>query len=69
MLRAVSNQRTEVDGRTLRPGEEAQVRPGTTVRLAQVMTLKFLGGGQSDSPEMQLSAAWNGRRTAQGDRQ
>jgi hypothetical protein len=43
MLRAVSSRRTEVDGRTIAAGEEAQVRPGTTVRLAQVMTLKFLG--------------------------
>jgi hypothetical protein len=50
MLRAVSSQRTEVDGRTIGPGEEAQVRPGTTVRLAQVMTLRFLGSEQSYSP-------------------
>jgi hypothetical protein len=50
MLRTVSSQRTEVDGQVVQPGEEAQVRPGTTVRLAQVMTLKFLGSEQSDSP-------------------
>jgi hypothetical protein len=50
ILRTVSSQPTEVDGRALQPGEEAQVRPGTTVRLAQVMTLKFLGSEQSYSP-------------------
>jgi hypothetical protein len=30
-------------------GEEAPVRPGTTVRLAQVMTLRFLGSEQGQS--------------------
>jgi hypothetical protein len=50
MLRVVSNQRTEVDGKAIEVGEEAQVRPGTTVRLAQVMTLRFLGSEQSYSP-------------------
>ena len=44
MLRRVSSQLIEVDGRLIEPGEEAQVRPGTTVRLAEVMTLRFLGG-------------------------
>jgi hypothetical protein len=43
MLRRVSSQLTEVDGRPIEQGEEVQVRPGTTVRLAQVMTLRFLG--------------------------
>jgi hypothetical protein len=49
MLRAVSSQRTEVDGRTIGAGEEATVRPGSTVRLAQVMTLQFLGDEQEYS--------------------
>jgi hypothetical protein len=50
MLRRVSSQLTEVDGRVIEPGEEAHVRPGTTVRLAQVMTLRFLGSEQGHSP-------------------
>lgn len=50
MLRRVSSQLTEVDGRLIEPGEEVQVRPGTMVRLAQVMTLWFLGREQSQSP-------------------
>jgi hypothetical protein len=43
VLRAMSNQLTEVDGKMIEAGAEAQVRPGTIVRLAQVMTLRFLG--------------------------
>jgi hypothetical protein len=49
MLRRVSSQPTEVDGRLIGPNEEVQVRPGTTVRLAQVMTLWFLGSEQPHS--------------------
>jgi hypothetical protein len=49
MLRSVSSQLTEVDGKLIEPGEEVQVRPGTTVRLAQVMTLRFLGSEQAHS--------------------
>lgn len=50
VLRRVSSQLTEVDGRPVESGEEVQVRPGTTVRLAQVMTLRFLGREQAHSP-------------------
>src|SRR5262249_57137124 len=49
LLRRMSSQLIEVDGRLIEPGEEAQVRPGTTVRLAQVMTLRFLGSEQTHS--------------------
>jgi hypothetical protein len=49
LLRRVSSQLTEVDGRVIEPGEEAPVRPGTTVRLAQVMTLRLLGNEQGHS--------------------
>jgi hypothetical protein len=49
VLRTVSTQRTEIDGRAIEAGEEAPVRPGTTVRLAQVMTLRFLGSEQGPS--------------------
>ena len=50
VLRAMSNQLTEVDGKAIEAGAEAQVRPGTIVRLAQVMTLRFLGSEQTRSP-------------------
>jgi hypothetical protein len=49
MLRRVSSQLIEVDGKPVEPGEEVQVRPGTMVRLAQVMTLRFLGREQAHS--------------------
>jgi hypothetical protein len=49
MLCRVSTQLTEFDGRAIEPGEEAHVRPGSTVRLAQVMTLRFLGSEQGHS--------------------
>jgi hypothetical protein len=49
VLRRVSTQLTEVDGRAIEAGEEALVRPGTAVRLAQVMTLQFLGSEQGHS--------------------
>jgi predicted component of type VI protein secretion system len=50
MLRTASNKGTEVDGEPISVGEEVQVRPGTIVRLAQVMTLRFLGSDQAYSP-------------------
>ena len=49
MLRRVSSQLTEVDGRAVGTGEEVQVGAGTTVRLAQVMTLQFLGSERAHS--------------------
>jgi hypothetical protein len=49
VLRKMSNQLIEVDGRPVEAGAEAPVRPGTTVRLAQVMTLRFLGSEQAHS--------------------
>jgi hypothetical protein len=55
MLRRVSSQLTEVDGRLIEPDEEVQVRPGTTVRLAQVMTLRFLGREQAHSPRDEVT--------------
>jgi predicted component of type VI protein secretion system len=42
MLRAVSDHPTQVDGQTVRLGEEVPVVPGSTVRLANVMTLALL---------------------------
>ncbi|MBI5545035.1 MAG: adenylate/guanylate cyclase domain-containing protein [Deltaproteobacteria bacterium] len=52
VLRSVSDALTEVDGKSIPKGEEARVRPGTTVRVARVMTLKFQGAeGASDNVE------------------
>jgi hypothetical protein len=42
ILRAVSDSITEVDGKPVPKGEEAKVRPGSTVKLARVMTLTFV---------------------------
>jgi class 3 adenylate cyclase len=52
VLRSVSDSITEVDGQSVPKGEEARVRPGTVVRVARVMTLKFQGAeAGSDSVE------------------
>jgi hypothetical protein len=45
----MSSQPTEVDGKLVECRCEAPVRPGTIVRLAQVMTLRFLGNEQAHS--------------------
>ena len=49
VLRSMSTQPTEVDGKLVELRDEAPVRPGTVVRLAQVMTLRFLGNEQAHS--------------------
>ncbi len=49
-LRAVSSQLTQVDGRPVPHGEEVPVKPGSTVELASVMTLQFVGGQGHDGP-------------------
>jgi class 3 adenylate cyclase len=41
VLRQVSDQLTEVDGLQVQKGSEAQIRSGSTVQLAKVMTLRF----------------------------
>ena len=41
VLRSVSSQMTEVNGRLLNRGEEAEVRDGAVVILAKHITLKF----------------------------
>ena len=43
VLRSVTDQTTEVDGVPVPKSAEAPVKPGSTVRLAKVMTLEFLG--------------------------
>jgi hypothetical protein len=46
VLRPVSDQVTEVDGQAVGKGLEVKIRPGTTVRLGKVLTLRF----ESHSP-------------------
>jgi class 3 adenylate cyclase len=46
VLRPVSDQLTEVDGATVEKGREVPIRPGSIVRLAKALTLRF----ESPSP-------------------
>ncbi len=50
VLRSMSSQLTEVDGRILDKGEEAEIRTGTSVVLAKTIVLKFLSH-QKDVPD------------------
>jgi hypothetical protein len=45
-LRVLSDQLTEVDGVEVKKGDEVPLRPGTTVRLSRVLTLRFLTDAQ-----------------------
>ncbi len=49
VLRALSSQLTEVDGKPVAIGEEVPVREDTVVRLARVMTLRFHGAERAQS--------------------
>jgi hypothetical protein len=49
VLRSVSSQLTEVDGRVLHKGEEAEVRAGTVVVLAKTIVLKFISTQKLDA--------------------
>jgi predicted component of type VI protein secretion system len=51
ILRSVTDQTTEVDGRPLPKGAEIPIKPGSTVKLAKVMTLEFLGDSSLRPPE------------------
>lgn len=44
MLRSVSTQPTEVDGKAVTKGEETAISAGTVVRLSDVLTLRFVSG-------------------------
>jgi class 3 adenylate cyclase len=46
-LRSVTDQATDVDGVTLPKSGEVTLRPGSLVRVANVMTLEFLAEGSS----------------------
>jgi class 3 adenylate cyclase len=43
VLRSLSEQPTEIDGVPLVRGGEAPIRPGSVVRVGQVLTLEFIG--------------------------
>jgi class 3 adenylate cyclase len=43
VLRSVTDQTTEVDGVPVPKSAEAPIKPGSTVKLAKVLTLEFLG--------------------------
>lgn len=43
MLRALSRGLTEVDDQTLSPDGEALILPGSVVRVANSLSLRFLG--------------------------
>jgi class 3 adenylate cyclase len=49
VLRALSSQLTEVDGKPVASGEEVPVREDSVVRLAHVMTLRFHGAERAQS--------------------
>jgi class 3 adenylate cyclase len=51
VIRAVSRQPTEVDGRKIDQGEEAPVSSGTLVRVSGVLTLRFLPGEPTASTD------------------
>lgn len=42
VLRSVTEQPTEVDGKLLSKGDEVDIRPGSVVNVAHVLTLEFL---------------------------
>ena len=51
ILRSVSNQHTEVNGKTIGKGEETSISAGTIVRLSDVLTLRFIGGASDQASE------------------
>jgi class 3 adenylate cyclase len=50
VLSAKSRAGTEVDGLSIQEGESAPIRPGSTVRLGNVLTLRFQGPGSMQGP-------------------
>lgn len=51
ILRSVSNQHTEVNGKTIGKGEETSISAGTIIRLSDVLTLRFIGGASDQASE------------------
>ena len=48
LLKALTSQPTEVDGVSMQPNEERPIRPGSCVKLADVMTLDFVSPSLAD---------------------
>jgi class 3 adenylate cyclase len=57
LLRALTHQPTEVDGVTLQRDQELPIRPGSCVRLADVMTLNFASPILADAAAIDETAA------------
>jgi class 3 adenylate cyclase len=51
ILRSVTSQRTQVNGKTIYKGEETPVSAGTTVRVSDVLTLRFISGPPAGTSE------------------
>ena len=60
VLRLLTSQPTEVDGVRLQRDQECPIRPGSTVRLARVMSLEFT------SPSLQAAAPLDQTRIGLG---
>lgn len=50
LLRPVSEQSTELDGVLIGKGSEVPIKPGSVVRVGQVLTLEFIGSGLAQAP-------------------
>lgn len=61
VLRPVSAQATEVDGRPVDKGTEVPVRPGTLVRLSKVVTLEFRASPEAQAFNADATIAPPGR--------
>jgi predicted component of type VI protein secretion system len=49
LLKALTDQPTEVDGVTMQRDQELPIRPGSCIRLAGVMTLDFVSPSLADA--------------------
>jgi class 3 adenylate cyclase len=59
LLHQISDGTTEVNGKTISKGQEAVIRPGSTIRVANVLTLSFSSPPVCvvpDNPEMTMIA-------------
>lgn len=60
LLKALTSQRTEVDGVTMQRDQELPIHPGSCIKLAGVMTLDFLSPSPAD--EGTIDETWLGPR-------
>ena len=52
LLKALTSQSTEVDGVTMQRDQELPIRPGSCIKLADVMTLDFVSPSLADEGTM-----------------